>query len=137
MDVEQEKHIKTEVIQAFDGYFEACRQLDPCRCMSYFVDTNDITVIEDSEIRPSRQVLEEWLYEFLKGVVKLDATLEERRVFPLSLEVAVATGIFQYSAQTTSGDAVGGRNAFTFVFVKSGERWQIKHAHESSLPVEK
>ena len=137
MDIEQEKNIIEAVIQAFDGYFEACHQCDPAKGLSFIVDDNDVTVIEDSEIRPSRQALEEWIYEFFKSIVKLDATLEERRVFPLALDVAVATGIFRFSAQTASGDAVGGRNAFTFVFVKTGERWQIKHAHESSLIVEK
>jgi hypothetical protein len=55
---------------------------------------------------------------------------------PFSPDVAVATGVFRYSAQTTSGDTVGGRNAYTFVFVKKGERWLVHNVHESSLPVE-
>jgi uncharacterized protein (TIGR02246 family) len=124
------------IIQTLDEYFEAASQRDGRRFMSFFAEADDMTVIEDAEIRPSRKVFEEWAHEFFKGVAELDATAEERRVFPLSLDVAVATGILRYSARTTSGDIVGGRNAFTFVFVKKGERWLIHHVHESSLPVE-
>lgn len=94
-----------------------------------------MTVIENDEIRPSRKIFEEWINEYYKDVVKLDAVAEERRVLPLSPEVGVATGIFHYTAQLTSGEVVGGRNAFTFVFVKQGERWLINYAHESLLPV--
>lgn len=135
MDAQQKEHIEKAIIQTLDEYFEAASQCDARRFMSFFVETDDMTVIENEEIRPSRKVFEEWANEFFKGVTKLDATAEERRVFPLSLDVAVATGILRYSAQTTSGDTVGGRNAFTFVFVKKGERWQIHHVHESSLPI--
>jgi len=136
MDTQQKGHIEKAIIQTLDEYFEATRRCDARGFMSFFVDTDEMTVIENEEIRPSRKVFEEWINGFFKGVVKLDVTAEERRVFPLSLDVAVATGVFRYSAQTTSGDAVGGRNAFTFVFVKKGERWQINNVHESSLPIE-
>jgi uncharacterized protein (TIGR02246 family) len=136
MDTRQKGHIEKAIVQTLDEYFEAARRCDARGFMSFFVDTDEMTVIENEVIRPSRKVFEEWIDGFFKGVVKLDVTAEERRVFPLSLDVAVATGIFRYSAQTTSGDTVGGRNAFTFVFVKKGERWQINNVHESSLPVE-
>jgi uncharacterized protein (TIGR02246 family) len=133
MDTQQKRQIEKAVVQTLDGYFEAARRCDPDGFMSFFAD--ELTVIEDQEIRPSRKIFEEWIHEFFKGVVKLDVTPEERRVVPLSLDVAVATGVFGYSAQTMSGDTVGGRNAYTFVFVKTGERWQIHNVHESSLPV--
>ena len=136
MDTQQKGHIENAIVQTLDEYFEAARQCDARGFMSFFVDTDEMTVIENEEIRPSRKVFEEWIDGFFKSVVKLDVTAEERRVFPLSLDVAVATGVFRYSAQTTSGDTVGGRMAFTFVFVKKGERWQINNVHESSLPVE-
>jgi uncharacterized protein (TIGR02246 family) len=136
MDTQQKGHIEKAIVQTLDEYFEAARRCDAGAFMSFFVDTDEMTVIENEEIRPSRKVFEEWVDGFFKDVVKLDVTAEERRVFPLSLDVAVATGVFRYSAQTTSGDTVGGRNAFTFVFVKKGERWQINNVHESSLPVE-
>lgn len=136
MDAQQKGHIEKAIMQTLDEYFAAASQCDARRFMSFFVETDDMTVIEDAEIRPSRQVFGDWVTEFFKGVAKLDASAEERRVFPLSPDAAVATGIFRYSAQTTSGDTVGGRNAFTFVFVKRGDRWQIKHVHESSLPME-
>jgi ketosteroid isomerase-like protein len=136
MDAKQEEHIEKAIVQTLEGYYEAARQCDARKFMSFFVDTDEMTVIENDEIRPSRKVFEEWIHEFFKGVVKLDVTGEDRRVFPLSFDVAVATGVFRYSAQTTSGELIGGRNAFTFVFVKKGERWQIKNVHESSLPVE-
>ena len=133
MDAQQKGQIEQAVGQTLDGYFEAARRCDPDGFMSFFAD--ELTVIEDEEIRPSRKVFEEWIHEFFKGVVILDVTPEERRVVPLSHDVAVATGVFGYSAQTTTGDTVGGRNAYTFVFVKTGERWQIHNVHESSLPV--
>jgi uncharacterized protein (TIGR02246 family) len=134
MDDQQKGQIEKAVVQTLDGYFAAARRCDPDGFMTFFAD--ELTVIEDAEIRPSRKVFEEWIYEFFKGVVKLDVTPEEGRVVPLSPQVAVATGVFGYSAQTTTGDTVGGRNAYTFVFVRKGERWLIHNVHESSLPVE-
>ena len=131
---QEKRQIEKAIVQTLDGYFEAARRCDAGGFMSFFA--GELTVIEDAEIRPSRKVFEDWIYEFFKGVVKLDVAPEERRVVPLSLDVAVATGVFGYSAQTTTGDTVGGRNAYTFVFVKEGERWLIHNVHESSLPVE-
>ena len=136
MDAKHAEHVEKAIMQTLDGYFAAARQCDARSFMSYFVDTEEMTVIENEEIRPSRKIFEEWVSGFFKGVVKLDVTAEERRVFPLSPDVAVATGVFRYSAQTTSGESVGGRNAFTFVFVRKGEHWRINNVHESSLLVE-
>jgi hypothetical protein len=86
--------------------------------------------------RPSRKAFEEYIVGFYKDVVKLEGTLEEGRVFPLSPDVALAMGVFRYTARTTSGDTIGGRNAFSYVYVKRGESWRIKHAHESTVVAE-
>ena len=136
MDAKQKERIQKAIVQTHDGFYEAARQCDVRSFMSYFIDSDEMTVTENEEIRPSRKVFEEWVTGFYKDVVKLDVTVEERRVFPLSLDVAVATGVFRYSAQATSGEVVGGRVAFTFVFVKKGERWLISNVHESSIPAE-
>lgn len=136
MDAKQKAQVEKEVMQALDEYFAAARQCDAGKFMARFVDSEDMCVIENDEIRPSRKIFAEWIDAFFEGVVELDAVAEESRVFPLSSDVAVASGVFRYSARTTSDEVVDGRNAFTFVFVKQGGRWLINNVHESSLPVE-
>jgi uncharacterized protein (TIGR02246 family) len=136
MDTQQKGHIEKAINRTLDQYFEAARRCDAREFMSFFVESDEMTVIEDQEIRSSRKVFEAWINEFFRGVTQLDVTAEESRVFPHSPDVAVATGVFRFSAERTSGDTVSGRNAFTFVFVKQGERWQISNVHESSLPVQ-
>jgi uncharacterized protein (TIGR02246 family) len=133
LDTKQKANIEKAVLQTLEEYFAVIARRDVKRFLSFFVDTEDMTVIEDKEIRPSRKAFEEFAVGFFKDIVEISVTWEERRVFPLSNEVAVATGIFRISAKMTSGDTAVIRNAFTFVFVKKGDRWQIKHVHESSM----
>lgn len=134
MDTKQKADIEKAILQTLDEYFAVVARRDVKRFLSFFVDTEDMTVIEDKEIRPSRKAFEEFVVGFFKDLVEISATLEERRVFLLSNEVAVASGIFRVSVKMNPGDTAVIRNAFTFVFVKKRDRWQIKHVHESSMP---
>ena len=59
MDAEQIERLEKAIVQTHDGFFEAARQCDARRFMPYFVDTNEMTVTENEEIRPSRKVFEE------------------------------------------------------------------------------
>jgi ketosteroid isomerase-like protein len=47
--------------------------------------------------------------------------------------VAVATGVFRGTGRTASGEPLVVHNSYTFVLVKLGGRWRIKHVHESTL----
>jgi len=67
-------------------------------------------------------------------VSQIEATWEQRTVNELAPNVAVVTGTFKVDAKDTKGAPMVFRNAFTFVLVKQGERWLVKHVHESSLP---
>ena len=138
IDAKQGEHIEKAIMQTLDRYFEAARQRDHRRFICFLVDTNEMSTIENEEIRPSRKVFEEWITGFSKGIARLNAVAEERRVFPLSPEVAVATGVPRYSAETTSGEVVGGRSAFTSSLSRrlcqEGRASANQQCYESSLP---
>jgi hypothetical protein len=131
MDEAQRAEIEKAVMRALAEYFETTSRGDVAGLLSLFVADEELTAIENGVIRPSRRAFGEYIAESRKGF-KLEAALEEGRVFPLSSDAALATGAYRYSAIKPSGDAVEGRTAFSFVYVKRGEQWRIKHAHESA-----
>jgi hypothetical protein len=108
MDAQQKGYVENAVLQTLDECFQAACRCDASGFMPFLVDTDEMTVIENGELRSSRWVSEEWIKEFFAGLVKLEASAEERRVFPLSPDVAVATGVRRCSAQTISADTVAG-----------------------------
>jgi len=137
MNTQQKAQVEKAILKITDAYFEVCRQLDAGEFMSFFADAAGLFVVENGVIYPSRKAFyDEYIAGFFAEAVKLNPVWEERHVFPFSLEAAMVTGIFRYDALLRSGDAVGGRNACTFVFTKVGERWQIIHVHESSILAE-
>jgi uncharacterized protein (TIGR02246 family) len=131
MDDAQKAEIEKAVRGALAEYFQAASRGDVAGLLSMFMDDGELTAIENGVLRSSRRAFGERLAEFHQGV-KLEAALEEARVFPLSAEAALTVGVYRYTASKPSGDAIEGRNAFSYVYVKQGECWRIKHAHESA-----
>lgn len=135
MNAEQRAGVEKAVVAATDEYFKVASRLDMSGFMSLFADIDGVTIAENGVIYPSRKAFyEDYVLGFFRDAAELDASCEERRVFPLAPDAALATGTFRWAARLRSGDAVGGRNAFTFVFVKVGDRWQMVHVHESTIP---
>jgi uncharacterized protein (TIGR02246 family) len=123
----------TEVLGMMDEYFAAVNALDPARFLEFFVNTEDLTVFEDKDRCLSRKEFAAFVDSFFKGVTLIQATWEQRTVHELAPNVAVATGTFKVEAKDTKGAPMAVHNAFTFVLVKQGGHWLVKHVHESSL----
>ena len=123
----------TEILRMLDEYFAAVNARDPVKFLGFFVDTEDLTVFEDKESSLSRREFAAFVDSFFKGVSRIQATWESRAVYPLAPNVAVVTGAFKVEANDTQGAPLAVHNAFTFVLVKQGDRWLVKHVHESSL----
>ena len=136
IDVAQKANVEKAIIEAADQYLEVARRRDVAGFMSFFADTAEMTVAENGMIYPSRKAFEEFAVGFFKETVEMEATYEKRQVIPLSADAALVTGILRYAAKQRSGETFGGRNAFTYVFIKKGDRWQFIHVHESSVPAE-
>lgn len=116
-----------------EQYFQAVQQHDLSGFLSFFLDDEAFTIVEDAETYDWQSFVA-FAEGFFQAVPVIAFELERCAVDPIALDSAVVTGVFRGMGQMTSGEPLAIRNAFTFVLVKREERWRIKHAHESSLP---
>jgi len=124
---------ETEILTTLDDYFAAVNARDPKKFLTFFVADEDLTVFEDKDLRHSRKAFVEFVDGFFKEVSEIQATWESRTVHPLAPGSAVVTGIFKVTGKDAKGAPMAFRSAFTFVLVKQGAQWRVKHVHESSL----
>ena len=124
--------VKQEVRRTLEGFFKAVEQHDLKDFLSFFAPGEELTVFEDKEMNDWKGFVD-FAEGFFKQVAELKIDVEECTVDPIGPGVAVATGVFKGIGKTTSGESLTLRNAYTYVLVKQGERWRIKHVHESSL----
>lgn len=122
-----------EILRTLDDYFAAVNARDPGRFLTFFVPSEDLTVIEDRDLRLSRKAFQAFVESFFKDVAEVRAIWERRDVFLLAPPIAVATGTFRVTGKDAKGAPMAFRSAFTFVLVRRGGRWLVKHVHESSL----
>jgi uncharacterized protein (TIGR02246 family) len=125
--------LTASVLRMLDDYFAAVNARDPARFLTFFAENEDVTVFEDKDLRPSRKEFAAFVDGFFKDVSKIQASWEQRSVHELAPNAAVVTGIFKVEAKDAKSAPLAFRNAFTFVLVKPGDRWLVKHVHESSL----
>lgn len=132
-EAEQTAASAQEILHTLDNYFAAVNARDKAYFLSFFIETEDLTVIEDKDQRLSRKAFAQFLDDFFGNVTEVKATWEKRDLSFLAPNVAVVTGTFRVDAKDVKAAPMSFRNAFTFVLVKRGERWLVKHVHESSL----
>lgn len=125
--------LQAELLATLDNYFAAVNARDPQKFLTFFIQSEDLTVIEDKDLRLSRKAFEAFVEAFFKDITEIQATWERRDVHPLTPESAVVTGTFRVKAKDAKGAPMAFRSAFTFVLVKQGTQWRVKHVHESSL----
>lgn len=121
------------ILTTLDDYFAAVNARDPQKFLTFFVAGEDLTVIEDKDLRLSRKAFVEFVEGFFKEISEIRATWETREVHPLSPGSAVVTGVFKVTGKDAKAAPMAFRSAFTFVLVKQGGAWRVKHVHESSL----
>ncbi len=124
---------ETEILATLDDHFAAVNARDPKKFLTFFVASEDLTVIEDKDLRLTRKTFEAFVAGFFKDISEIQTTWETRKVHPLAPGSAVVTGIFRIHAKDAKGAPMAFRNACTFVLVKREEHWLVKHVHESSL----
>jgi len=122
----------SEVRQLLAEYFTAAERHDLSAFLALFAPGEDFTVYEDKETYDWKGFVA-FVEGFFGQVPEIAFELERCAVDPVAPGAAVATGVFRGTGKMTSGEPLVVHNAFTFVLVKLGERWRIKHVHESSL----
>lgn len=121
-----------EVRQMLGEYFEAVERHELSKFLAFFAEGEDLTIFEDKEMYDWRSFVA-FAEGFFEQVAEITFDLEKCTVNSLSPSIAVATGILRGTGKTTSGEPMVVHNAYTFVLLKQGDRWRIKHVHESSL----
>ena len=129
----QNPTLDKEILARLDDYFAAVNAKDTKRFMGFFTPGEDLTVIEDKDLRMSRQEFLGFVDGFFKEVSEVQAVWEKRTVHPLAPGVAVVTGSFKVTGKDGKSLPMAFRSAFTFVLVKHQGEWRVKHVHESSL----
>lgn len=124
---------ETAILTTLDAYFAAVNGKDTKRFLDFFVPDDDLTVLEDKDLRWCRRDFAAFVDGFFKDVSEIHATWERRTVHPLAPGVAAVTGTFRVEGKDAKGAPMAFRNAFTFVLVNRSGRWLVKHVHESSL----
>ncbi len=113
-------------------YFKTVERHEVSKFLAYFAEGEELTVVEDKDIYDWKAFVA-FAEGFFQQVKEITFDLEKCAVNPLSPTVAVATGAFRGTGKMVSGEPLVGHNAYTFVLVRQGGRWRIKHVHESSL----
>ena len=121
-----------EVRQMLTEYFKTIERHELSKFLAYFAEGEGLTVFEDKEMYDWKAFVA-FAEGFFQQVKEITFDLEKCTVSPLSPTVAVATGVFRGTGKTASGEPLVVHNSYTFVLVKQGGRWRIKHVHESSL----
>jgi len=121
-----------EVRELLADYFRAVEQHDLTRFLSFFLQDEHFTVVEDKETYDWTAFVA-FAQGFFQAMAEIALQLETCAVDPLGSGGAVATGVFKGVGRMASGEPVAFRNAFTFVLIRQADEWRIKHVHESSL----
>jgi len=116
----------------FAEYFKTVERHELSKFLAFFAVGEDLTIFEDKEMYNWKSFVA-FAEGFFQQVAKITFDLEKCNVNLLSPGVAVATGAFKGTGKATSGEPMVVHNSFTFVLLKQGDRWRIKHVHESSL----
>ncbi len=124
--------VPQDVHRTLEGFFKAVEEHDLNRFLSFFAPGEDLTVFEDKELNDWKGFMA-YAEAFFKAVAELKFDIEKCTVDPVGPGVAVATGVFKGTGRTTSGERLALRNAYSWVLIKEGDRWRIKHVHEASL----
>jgi uncharacterized protein (TIGR02246 family) len=124
--------VEREVRQMFEDYFKTVERHELKNFLAFFAAGEDLTVFEDKEMYDWKGFVV-FAEGFFQQVAEIKFDHEKCTVNPIGPGVAVATGVFRAAGKTTSGEPVAIRNSYTFVLLKQGDRWRIKHVHESSL----
>jgi uncharacterized protein (TIGR02246 family) len=124
--------VEQEVRRMFEDYFKTVERHELKNFLAFFAEDEDLTVLEDKEMYDWKGFVA-FAEGFFQQVAEIKFDHEKCTVNPIGPGVAVATGVFRAAGKTTSGEPISIRNSYTFVLLKQGVRWRIKHVHESSL----
>jgi uncharacterized protein (TIGR02246 family) len=115
---------------AMNGFMDALNALDADRMSAYFAD--DITGFVPLAQADRVEGREAMTRIFRNFVVRTKPTTPRLNIIPEDMEVLVSgdIGVASFNVREKSPDVTRRR---TFVFVRHGDRWLIRHAHASDF----
>ena len=113
-----------------NGFMDALNVLDADRMSSYFAD--DITGFVPLAQADRVEGREAMTRIFRNFVARTKPTTPRLNIIPEDVEVLVSgdLGVVSFNVREKSPDVTRRR---TFVFVRHGDRWLIRHAHASDF----
>jgi len=115
---------------SMNGFMDALNALDADRMSAYFAD--DITGFVPLAQADRVEGREAMTRIFRNFVVRTKPTTPRLNIIPEDMEVLVSgdLGVVSFNVREKSPDVTRRR---TFVFVRHGEQWFIRHAHASDF----
>jgi uncharacterized protein (TIGR02246 family) len=115
---------------AMNGFMDALNALDVERMSAFFADdiTSFVPLAQADRVEGREAVTR----IFRNFVAKTKPTTPRLNIVPEDMEVLVSgdLGVVSFNVREKSPDVTRRR---TFVFVRSGNRWLIRHAHASDF----
>jgi uncharacterized protein (TIGR02246 family) len=115
---------------AMNGFMDALNALDVERMSAFFADdiTSFVPVAQADRVEGREAVTR----IFRNFVARTKPTTPRLNIVPEDVEVLVSgdLGVVSFNVREKSPDVTRRR---TFVFVRSGDRWLIRHAHASDF----
>jgi ketosteroid isomerase-like protein len=121
---------ESAVRSAMNGFMDALNALDADRMSAYFAD--DITGFVPLAQADRVEGREAMTRIFRNFVVRTKPTTPQLNIVPEDMEVLVSgdLGVVSFNVREKSPDVTRRR---TFVFIRHGDRWLIRHAHASDF----
>jgi len=133
---EQKALVIKEIMKVSDKWVQNNINKNPDSIVTFWSNSPDMYFAEDGVFFDNRETIHSFLTGFYENTDTMHVEWLERRVNPISNEVASLAGKFRFRAKFKSGDVHEGKVAFTAVFTHENGAWSIVNGHESAIPKE-
>jgi len=134
---EQKAEIAAEVNAINIEFFDAWRQADFDRGMSYYYDSPEFAFAYEGEVHYGYAEVEARFRPGMANVASQDITMTSSETMVLAPDVVCTMEAGTYSTTDTDGvTGPDGEFAVTSVWVRSNGEWKIHIGHESFQPPE-
>ncbi|MBN1790412.1 MAG: nuclear transport factor 2 family protein [Bacteroidales bacterium] len=133
---EQKALVTNEIMEVSDKWVQNNIHKNPDSIVTFWSNSPDMYFAEDGVFFDNRETIHSFLTGFYENTDTMHVEWLERRINPISDEVASLAGKFRFRAKFKSGDVHEGKVAFTAVFTRENGAWSIINGHESAIPKE-
>jgi hypothetical protein len=127
----EKEQVKTEIMELTTHWATANSNMDAASASEFWLQSPDMCHVENGVYFKNYDSVYAFLKNFYLNTDSMHVAWKERTILPLTREIALLKGFFNFRAVFKSGDVFEGEPAFTCVFVKRDGKWALIQGHES------